>query len=49
MIPNEIYELACALGEEFGLDFDEAVGAAWPIRRELETNGVVLKTAEAAA
>lgn len=46
MIPNEIYELASALSEEFGADFDAAVSAAWRVQRALEEAGIRLTQKE---
>lgn len=43
MIPSQIYELACALSEVFGIDFDESVSKAWEVFRELEAAGVALE------
>lgn len=46
MIPNEIYELACALSEEFGVNFDDAVAAAWRVYRALEAEGLTITAKE---
>ncbi len=48
MIPHEIAELAQALQEEFQIDFDAAVDAAWRVYRTLQTAGLTLREQEAA-